>query len=145
MDKLSEIMAAKRREIEPIIRPIRDSELSNLGERLKGNGPSFLDALSSPDELSVIAEIKRKSPSAGEIATGTSAVEQAREYINAHADCLSILTDQPYFGGTLQDLWDVNDFICVQTDQLLPYARISWCTRYRCLEALEAGAKAILY
>ena len=101
MDKLSEIMAAKRREIEPIIRPVRDSELSNLGERMR-SGPSFLDALSSPDELSVIAEIKRKSPSAGEIATGTSAVEQAREYINAHADCLSILTDQPYFGGTLR-------------------------------------------
>ena len=61
MDKLSEIMAAKRREIEPIIRPVRDSELSNLGERMR-SGPSFLDALSSPDELSVIAEIKRKSP-----------------------------------------------------------------------------------
>ena len=57
MDKLSEIMAAKRREIEPIIRPVRDSELSNLGERMR-SGPSFLDALSSPDELSVIAEIK---------------------------------------------------------------------------------------
>ena len=59
MDKLSEIMAAKRREIEPIIRPIRDSELSNLGERMK-SGPSFVEALSSPDELSVIAEIKRE-------------------------------------------------------------------------------------
>ena len=79
MDKLSEIMAAKRREIEPIIRPVRDSELSTLGERIK-DGPSFLDALSSSDELSVIAEIKRKSPSAGEIASEASAVEQARPY-----------------------------------------------------------------
>ena len=52
--------------------------------------------LSPPDELSVIAEIKRKSPSAGEIAPEASAVEQAREYINAQADALSILTDEPY-------------------------------------------------
>ena len=81
MDKLSNLVA--KREIEPIIRPVRDSELSTLGERIKGR-PSFLDAPFLRDELSVIAEIKRKSPSAGEIASEASAVEQAREYINAH-------------------------------------------------------------
>jgi indole-3-glycerol phosphate synthase len=143
MDKLSEIMAAKRREIEPIIRPVRDSELSNLGERMR-NGPSFLDALSSPDELSVIAEIKRKSPSAGEIATGASAVEQAREYINANADCLSVLTDEPYFGGTLQDLWDVNEFICVHNRSTPTLRKDFMVHPVQVLEALEAGAKAIL-
>ena len=143
MDKLSEIMAAKRREIEPRIRPVRDSELSNLGERLKG-GLSFLDALSNPDELSVIAEIKRKSPSAGNISPTASAVEQAREYVNAQADALSILTDEPYFGGKLQDLWDVNDFLCVH-DRNTPTLRKDFMVHpIQVLEALEAGARAIL-
>tara|TARA_B100002019_G_scaffold189066_1_gene163321 strand:+ start:1765 stop:2562 length:798 start_codon:yes stop_codon:yes gene_type:complete len=143
MDKLSEIMAAKRREIEPIIRPVRDSELSTLGERIK-DGPSFLDALSSSDELSVIAEIKRKSPSAGEIASEASAVEQAREYINATADCLSVLTDEPYFGGTMQDLWDVNDFICIHNRSTPTLRKDFMVHPIQVLEALEAGAKAIL-
>jgi len=129
-------MAAKRREIEPRIRPVRDSELSNLGERLKG-AVSFLEALSNPDELSVIAEIKRKSPSAGDIAPTASAVEQAREYVNAQADALSILTDEPYFGGCLQDLWDVNDFLAYMTAALPPSGKTLWFTRFRCSKPLR--------
>ena len=39
------------------------------------------------------------------------AVEQARIYNNAEADALSILTDTDYFGGSLNDLWDVIDFL----------------------------------
>ena len=57
----------------------------------------LLKALSN-DQLSVIAEIKRKSPSAGIIAEEISAPEQARSYCNAGADALSILTDEKYFG-----------------------------------------------
>ena len=143
MDKLSEIMAAKRREIEPHIRPVRDNELSKLGEKLS-NGPSFLEALSNPDELSVIAEIKRRSPSAGEISANASSVEQARAYINGNADALSVLTDQPYFGGSLEDLWDVNDFIR-DHNRATPTLRKDFMVHpIQILEALEAGARAIL-
>jgi len=143
MDKLSEIMAAKRREIESRIRPVRDNELSNLGARLN-EGVSFLDSLSSPNELSVIAEIKRKSPSAGDIAPSASAVEQAREYVNAKADALSVLTDEPYFGGSLQDLWDVNDFLCVHGRSTPTLRKDFMVHPIQILEALEAGARAIL-
>ena len=66
MDKLDEIMEWKRKEIAPKVRPV--GELSQLGERLRGKTITFYDALAKPDELSVIAEIKRKSPSAGMIA-----------------------------------------------------------------------------
>ena len=66
MDKLAEIMEWKRKEVSERERPVSDRELAQLGDRMSESG-SFLSALSDPEELSVIAEIKRKSPSAGEI------------------------------------------------------------------------------
>lgn len=137
-------MAAKRHDLEHRIRPVRDSELERLG-RMQQQGGSFLDALARPDRLSVIAEIKRKSPSAGEIAPAAlDAVEQARTYVNAEADCLSILTDTDYFGGSLQDLWDVVEFLechgrktpCLRKDFMVHPLQV--------VEAVEAGARAIL-
>jgi indole-3-glycerol phosphate synthase len=144
MDKLSEIMAAKRHALRNQIRPVRDQELERLG-RMQTQGGSFLEALARQDRLSVIAEIKRKSPSAGEIASATlDAVEQAREYINAEADCLSILTDTDFFGGRLQDLWDVVEFLecherktpCLRKDFMVHPIQV--------VEAAEAGARCIL-
>lgn len=137
-------MAAKRRAIEHRIRPIRESELERLG-RMQRQGGSFLEALAQPDRLSVIAEIKRKSPSAGEIAPATlDAVEQARTYVNAEADCLSILTDTDYFGGTLQDLWDVIEFL-EQHGRRTPCLRKDFMVHpLQVVEAVEAGARCIL-
>lgn len=144
MDKLTEIMAAKRREIEDRIRPVRDRELERLAAT-RHQGGSFRKALALPDRLSVIAEIKRRSPSAGDIAPATlDAVEQARSYVNAEADCLSILTDTAYFGGRLQDLWDVVEFLechnrrtpCLRKDFMVHPVQV--------VEAVEAGARCIL-
>lgn len=144
MDKLSEIMAAKRKALEGNVRPVREQELARLG-RMQKQGGSFLAALARKDRLSVIAEIKRKSPSAGEIAPDSlDAVEQARTYVNAEADCLSILTDTDYFGGRLQDLWDVVEFLechqrrtpCLRKDFMVHPVQV--------VEAAEAGARCIL-
>ena len=144
MDKLSEIMAAKRKALEGKLRPVKAQELERLG-RIQTQGGSFLESLARKDRLSVIAEIKRKSPSAGEIAPVTlNAVEQAREYVNAEADCLSILTDTDYFGGSLQDLWDVVEFLechqrktpCLRKDFMVHPVQVA--------EAAEAGARCIL-
>jgi len=144
MDKLAEIMAAKRHAIRNQIRPVRDSELERLS-RMQRQGGSFLKALARKDRLSVISEIKRKSPSAGEIvAADLDAVEQARKYVNAEADCFSVLTDMDYFGGTLQDLWDVVEFLevhgrktpCLRKDFMVHPVQV--------VEAAEAGARAIL-
>lgn len=144
MDKLAEIMAAKRLALQSHMRPVRDQELERLG-RMQTQGGSFLEALARKDRLSVIAEIKRKSPSAGEIASATlDAVEQAREYVNAEVDCMSILTDTDYFGGKLQDLWDVVEFLechqrktpCLRKDFMVHPIQVA--------EAAEAGARCIL-
>jgi len=143
MDKLEEIMANKRRSLEHIVRPIKAKELEALA-RSKSPSISFFDALASPDRLSVIAEIKRKSPSAGDIAKGMDAVEQARIYNNAEADALSILTDTDYFGGSLNDLWDVIDFLH-QHERTTPCLRKDFMIHpIQVLEAAEAGAKCIL-
>ena len=104
MDKLSEIMAHKRREIAPLLRPVFTDELAELNQALP-KPPSFLEALKRPDgKLAVIAEIKRRSPSAGAIKENASALDQAHRYRIAGASALSILTDEKYFGGTLADL-----------------------------------------
>lgn len=144
MDKLAEIMAAKRHALSDRIRPVRDGELSRLAET-NHQGSRFSSALARKDRLSVIAEIKRKSPSAGDIANADlNAVDQAREYINAEVDCLSILTDSDYFGGSLQDLWDVVEFLevhnrktpCLRKDFMLHPIQV--------VEAAEGGARCIL-
>ncbi|HXB01894.1 MAG TPA: indole-3-glycerol phosphate synthase TrpC [Opitutaceae bacterium] len=106
-DKLTEIMAHKRREIAPLVRPVSEGELARLDVTLP-RPPSFATALRRADRrLAVIAEIKRRSPSAGEIKQNADAITQALAYRAAGADALSILTDEKYFGGSLADLRDV--------------------------------------
>jgi indole-3-glycerol phosphate synthase len=109
------------------------------------HGGSFLKALARNDRLSVIAEIKRKSPSAGEISEASlNAVDQARKYINADADCLSILTDMDYFGGTLQDLWDIVEFLEVHKRKVPCLRKDFMVHPVQVVEAAEAGACCIL-
>ncbi len=140
-NKLDEIMARKRADLAGRIRPVREEELVLLRGKETFR---FSHAVSSSDTLAVIAEIKRRSPSAGTINQSLDSVEQARRYVNGAADCLSILTDEPYFAGSMKDLWDVVDFIrehnrtvpCLRKDFMVDPIQV--------LEAAEAGASAIL-
>ena len=138
-DKLSEIMAWKRREIAPRVRPVSEAELSRLDSSLP-RPPVLERALRRPDgALAVIAEIKRRSPSAGEIKSGASAPDQARAYRAAGADALSILTDEKYFGGSLDDLRSIS------REVPLPRLRKDFMVHpIQVREAREAGASAIL-
>jgi indole-3-glycerol phosphate synthase len=56
------------------------------------------------DGLAVIAEIKRRSPSRGDLAPGLDPAEAARDYARGGASCLSVLTDAEAFGGSAEDL-----------------------------------------
>jgi indole-3-glycerol phosphate synthase len=144
MDKLTEIMAHKRREIAPLLRPVSEIELARANAA-RPRVPSFAAALRRPDRrLAVIAEIKRRSPSAGEIKTGVSALDQARRYQAAGADALSVLTDAHYFGGAIDDLVEVSGGLPA-TGAAVPCLRKDFMVHpVQVLQAREAGASAVL-
>lgn len=71
-------------------------------------GFAFRDALAG-DGLAVIAEIKRRSPSRGDLHPGADAASLARQYRDGGAACLSVLTDGQRFGGSPQDLRDARE------------------------------------
>ena len=64
----------------------------------------FRAALRGRDRLGVIAEIKRRSPSKGDLNIGLDPAEWARIYEQGGAACLSVLTDVEFFGGSVDDL-----------------------------------------
>lgn len=66
-----------------------------------------LSAIANSDANALICEIKRKSPSAGDILAGANAADIALDYQVGGAACLSVLTDGPSFGGTLADFADI--------------------------------------
>jgi len=143
-DKLSEIMEWKRREIAPRLRRVSEQELSQLDASLP-RSPSFAAALHRHDgKLAVIAEIKRRSPSAGDIAPGASAVDQARTYQAAGADALSVLTDSKYFGGDLEDLEQVAAHLRASGPRLPCLRKDFMVHPLQVLEARRSGASAIL-
>jgi len=144
MDKLAEIMANKRREIAPLVRPVFEEELARAHASLPPV-PSFAHALRRADgKLAVIAEIKRRSPSAGAIRENITALDQAKRYQAARANALSVLTDERYFGGRLADLEEVTAYFqenapaipCLRKDFMIHPVQV--------LQAREAGASAIL-
>jgi indole-3-glycerol phosphate synthase len=83
----------------------RDVPLADLEAQLHGRGEDrpFSEALVRPG-LSLIAEFKRRSPSAGEISSTATIPEQVAAYERGGAAALSVLTDERHFGGGLEDL-----------------------------------------
>lgn len=64
----------------------------------------FRDALSGLDHLAVISEVKRRSPSKGDLFAGLDPAALASDYARGGASCLSVLTDEEFFGGSVADL-----------------------------------------
>jgi indole-3-glycerol phosphate synthase len=107
---LNEILEAKQRELE-----VAKTQLpfEQLKARLRGHLASrnFRKALCQSDgKLSLIAELKRQSPSAGMLRERFDPVSLAQQLQDAGAAALSVLTDERFFGGCLDFLRDVQQF-----------------------------------
>ena len=99
----------------------------------------FRDAIRSTDGVAVIAEVKRRSPSKGLIREDFDAVKIARAYVEADVTCISVLTDEDFFGGSLEDLIRVREAVDV------PLLRKDFVVdRIQIDQARLAGADAVL-
>src|SRR6218665_2195337 len=99
---LDEIIENKQLEVAQLKREksVEDFQHSPLFQRTKRSLVKSLAEVS----FGIIAEIKRKSPSGGDIFTELSPIEQALYYQKNGARAISVLTDLNYFGGTMKDL-----------------------------------------
>lgn len=128
-------------------------EVAKLPERLiaagdlhdamleRGERRNFLAALRQPrvGDMALIAEVKKASPSKGVICENFDPVRIAKEYEAAGASCLSVLTDEKFFQGSLEYLREIRMAV------KLPLLRKDFIIDERqILEAIEWGADAIL-
>ena len=124
MNILEKILNVKRQEIQQI----KDFEFGEMA----GQNRSLKDALSKP-EISVIAEIKMKSPSEGEIFPYADPAHIAKGYESAGAAAISVLTDQSFFGGSLDILKSVRDAVSIpviRKDFIIDQKQISETIHY---------------
>jgi len=137
LNTLERIVDSTRREVEH-----RRSEvpLAALERELVGRSEDrpFTEALVHPG-ISLIAEHKRRSPSAGAIREGATVEEVVRAYERGGAAALSVLTERQHFGGSLEDLREA------RAATRLPILRKDFVIdHYQVFESAAVGADAIL-
>lgn len=139
MSVLADILASTRVELERRKRARPEAELHELAlAAADGAGRSLHDALNRPG-IGVIAEFKRRSPSAGILREGADLTRMASAYERGGADALSVLTEGPNFDGSLEDLRTARA-ACG-----LPVLRKDFILDpYQLYEARAAGADAVL-
>ena len=141
MTILDTIVEEKKRAVARL--PQRSLSIGDLQAALdaRGGRRDFAGALRKPKigSVALIAEVKKASPSAGVIRPDFDSVRIAREYEAAGASCLSVLTDQKFFQGSLDYLKQIRGAVG------LPLLRKDFIVDERqILEAIEWGADAVL-
>ena len=133
--RLIEILEAKKQEVARL----KKKGISSPGQRSIPEIRDFKSAISQPGRVNLIAEIKFASPSAGTIREKTDPIKIGRIYERAGAVAISLLTDQKYFHGHLENLPGVKQSVT------LPVLRKDFTIdEIQIREALVWGADAIL-
>ncbi len=138
MSILDKILSETRKTIDADRAAIPENELA---AQIADLAPchNFHAALSAGDAVQLIAEVKRASPSAGLIREDFDPVAIADCYAKAGAACISVLTDAPFFQGSLDYLKRIRSAID------LPLLRKDFVVdRYQLLQARAAGADCVL-
>lgn len=147
MNILDKIVEQKKREV--ALLPARIIAAGDLRDAMLEHGErrDFLGALRNPtsrftphvSRIALIAEVKKASPSMGVICKDFDPVRIAKDYEAAGASCLSVLTDEQFFQGSLDYLRQIRAAV------KLPLLRKDFIIDERqILEAIEWGADAIL-
>lgn len=135
---LDEILASTRARVTEESAQRSLDELQSFAELAPAPRP-FAAALTRPGRLNVIAEHKRRSPSKGAIREDLDPVDVARGYEAAGAAALSVLTDEPFFGGRIEHL------VAARGATGLPVLRKDFVVdAWQVWEARAAGADAVL-
>ncbi len=141
MNILNEIVASKRQQLERAKESVSLDALREAAGSRRSNATvhALRAALLHPDRLNIIAEFKRRSPSKGFIRERADAIEIARDYVAAGAVAVSVLTEESYFAGSLEDLRSIRQEID------LPILRKDFIVdEYQVYEAAAVGADAVL-
>jgi indole-3-glycerol phosphate synthase len=141
MTILDEIFEAKRRRVDALKHTTDLDGLIESARRVRAGSSShrFRSALEKRDRINVIAEFKKASPSKGVINGSANPAEVARSYERAGASAISVLTEEDYFRGSLDDLRAVRDAVSI------PVLRKDFVfDEFQIYEAAGAGADAIL-
>lgn len=137
---LKKVLDVKKEEIAQSKSKLPLTSLRSEAESMPGTA-SFLTAMqsSTPEDVGIIAEVKKASPSKGDIRLDLDPATIAQAYTNGGAKAISVLTESIYFKGSLSDL----EIVCTQTD--LPVLRKDFTiSSYQIYEAKRKGAASIL-
>ncbi len=135
---LDKIVAYKRRFLARCMAQTPFEEMAQLAEDAP-EPPSFFDGLIDGDDIAVIAEVKKASPSKGVIRRDFDAVDIAKIYVENGASALSVLTDEKFFQGSADYLTRISTVV----DR--PILRKDFTIDpYQIYEARAIGASAVL-
>ncbi len=138
IDSLKEIVSKKKERLAQAKINLPEAQIKDSLPGLPAPTP-FLEAVNKPKAVSLIAEIKKQSPSAGVIRENFNHIEIAKAYQEAGVQAISVLTEEDYFGGSLSFLKEIKGQVN------LPLLRKDFILEpYQIYESRFYGADAIL-